>query len=411
MRKEALTGALTAIIMMAAAASAQETPPPPLVAPAAPVSDDSSAKPLFQTVGKSDDSPIGFLEMCSRAPQSCAHWPDSDLPGIQKQARATEAELFHKAFAARLAATASHDHDTGPLKVGVPNYLDHDWVTLRSRDDSAYLWPSPAAEAQIRDDLSVAGAQFAFDPVNIVFVPRASKTPSVGKIGIRDHFFLNWTPTAGVTGWGSMFVPELKVSQLTRAPTQEALHRMVDLVLNPRWDDTQTLPTGDTATVTPPATGATTDTPSPTEALPVYRQVMLTPTQFQIMRRINDLVNHSIWPETDMAHYGVEDYWVAPGIGPGISGDCEDYALEKRELLLQEGFPAAAMSLATADLPSEKMHVVLIVSTTEGDYVLDNLAGTKIWHKAHYKWLERQGPEDDLKWFSLQSQSTQPTAQ
>lgn len=410
MRKDAAAGAVAAILMMAgASASAQETAPPPL-APTPTVSVDSSAKPLFQSVGKSDDAPIGFLEMCSRAPQSCAHWPDSDLPGIQKQARTSEAEQFHKAFAARMASTAPTGHGTGPLKVGAPNYLDHDWVTLRSRDDSAYLWPSPAAEAQIHDDLAVAGSQFAFDPINIVFIPRASKTPALGKIAIRNHFFLNWTPIAGAAGWGSMFVPELRVNELKPVTTQEALHQQVDLILNPRWDDTQTLHTGDTVT-TPPVTGMDTATinatPPAADALPVYRQVVLTPTQFQIMRRINDLVNHSIWPETDMSHYGVEDYWVAPGIGPGISGDCEDYALEKRELLMQEGFPAAAMSLATADLPSEKMHVVLIVSTTEGDYVLDNLAGTKIWYRAHYTWLDRQGPEDDLKWFSLQPQPAQ----
>jgi predicted transglutaminase-like cysteine proteinase len=113
-------------------------------------------------------------------------------------------------------------------------------------------------------------------------------------------------------------------------------------------------------------------------------------------------VNRAIGFETDMDQYHVEDYWVAPGVQPGARGDCEDYALEKRRQLINLGFPAAAMSLAIVSMPQEKTHAVLIVTTTDADYVLDNLSPSiKVWHDTKYPWIIRQGAADDLTWFSL----------
>ena len=39
---------------------------------------------------------------------------------------------------------------------------------------------------------------------------------------------------------------------------------------------------------------------------------------------------------TDMDHWGVVERWNYPDDG---YGDCEDYALEKRKLLMQAGWP------------------------------------------------------------------------
>ena len=135
---------------------------------------------------------------------------------------------------------------------------------------------------------------------------------------------------------------------------------------------------------------------------PLYPRVQLTPSQFQVLTRVNSIVNRVIRPTTDEAYYGVADYWVAPGLADGVAGDCEDYALEKWTLLRQQGFPAGAMSLAMVSVPEDKQHVVLIVTTTDGDYILDNLSTwVKPWTQTYYSWLTRQGPDDDLKWFSL----------
>ena len=54
-------------------------------------------------------------------------------------------------------------------------------------------------------------------------------------------------------------------------------------------------------------------------------------------------------------------------------GDCEDYALAKRDALIAAGIGSANALLATGVLPSGEYHAVLIVTTKRGDFVLDNL--------------------------------------
>ena len=57
----------------------------------------------------------------------------------------------------------------------------------------------------------------------------------------------------------------------------------------------------------------------------------------------------------------------------GVSGDCEDYALAKRDALIAAGIGSANARIATGVLPSGEYHAMLIVSTKRGDFVLDNL--------------------------------------
>ena len=72
---------------------------------------------------------------------------------------------------------------------------------------------------------------------------------------------------------------------------------------------------------------------------------------------------------TDMDHWGVVDRWNYPDDG---YGDCEDYVLLKRRLLIQLGWPREAL-LVTVVLDNEdEGHAVLTVTTDKGDYVLDN---------------------------------------
>lgn len=53
-------------------------------------------------------------------------------------------------------------------------------------------------------------------------------------------------------------------------------------------------------------------------------------------------------------------------------GDCEDYALEKRRLLLAAGWPSSALILGIGTDRFGAGHAVLIVRLTSGDLVLDN---------------------------------------
>lgn len=122
------------------------------------------------------------------------------------------------------------------------------------------------------------------------------------------------------------------------------------------------------------------------------------------LHRINRQINRAIRPREDREAYGLAEYWSRPIAlyGRGAVGDCEDYALEKRAALLAAGWPARSLSLAVAISPRVGLHAVLIVSTDQGDYVLDNL-----YQRAQpiaaldYVWLSRQSGPGLMHWASV----------
>jgi predicted transglutaminase-like cysteine proteinase len=79
--------------------------------------------------------------------------------------------------------------------------------------------------------------------------------------------------------------------------------------------------------------------------------------------RINREVNASIT-------YTVEtvDSW---NVGPE-KGDCDDYTVTKRQKLIEAGVPRGAMRAAYVLTAEETNHIFLVVSTVQGDFVLDN---------------------------------------
>jgi predicted transglutaminase-like cysteine proteinase len=100
-----------------------------------------------------------------------------------------------------------------------------------------------------------------------------------------------------------------------------------------------------------------------------------------------------------MRHYGRADYWTIPTDG---YGDCEDYALTKRKMLMEHGFSAAALRVAIVVTPNQERHAVLTVVTDKGDYVLDNLKDEVLpWNLTGFRWVERQNPASPLAWVSL----------
>lgn len=82
-----------------------------------------------------------------------------------------------------------------------------------------------------------------------------------------------------------------------------------------------------------------------------------------ILRAVNASVNASIKPRADTV-----DVWT---LNPAY-GDCEDYAITKRALLIQAGLPAGALRIAVGRSPSGP-HAVLVAITNQGAVVLDNL--------------------------------------
>jgi len=114
---------------------------------------------------------------------------------------------------------------------------------------------------------------------------------------------------------------------------------------------------------------------------------------------INMDVNRAIVPQ----HNGtkvIEANWV---ISP-TRGDCNDYAITKRHELQERGWPTSALLLAEVVTSWGEHHLVLVVSTREGDFVLDNLAPTvRRWFETSYRWVRMQSPQDPKLWWTVRT--------
>lgn len=101
---------------------------------------------------------------------------------------------------------------------------------------------------------------------------------------------------------------------------------------------------------------------SPKECQPTAqaRPVELTRSLWTKIVDINNRVNMAVTPRTDIEMWGVEEYWSYPVKG---YGDCEDYVLEKRRLLMKAGVPASNLLITVVRQPNGDGHAVLTVST------------------------------------------------
>jgi len=127
--------------------------------------------------------------------------------------------------------------------------------------------------------------------------------------------------------------------------------------------------------------------------------VNLTTESFKEIERVDRSVNKSITPVSDMDHWGVLDQWDIPTDG---KGDCEDYALMKRKILIDEGFPRQALLMTVVKDQQNEGHAILTVKTNHGEYILDNLTDdVKPWDKTGYKFVKRQSQTDQNVWVQI----------
>jgi predicted transglutaminase-like cysteine proteinase len=113
---------------------------------------------------------------------------------------------------------------------------------------------------------------------------------------------------------------------------------------------------------------------------------------------VNNKVNASVVPRTDMDIWGKEELWSYPS----KVGDCEDYALEKRRQLMRFGVPAGDLLLTVARQPNGDGHAVLTVRTSRGDFVLDNLESRVLaWNDTEYSYLKRQSERNSGTWVAI----------
>ena len=80
-------------------------------------------------------------------------------------------------------------------------------------------------------------------------------------------------------------------------------------------------------------------------------------------------------------------------------GDCEDYAIAKKHALIAAGWAPDQLLYAVVEGRRSPYHLVLIVRTDKGDYVLDNLTDRiRPWQDSGYKFIVRQRAENPTKW-------------
>src|SRR5262245_39552263 len=129
------------------------------------------------------------------------------------------------------------------------------------------------------------------------------------------------------------------------------------------------------------------------------RDVVLTPKAWKDLLRINRWVNDSIKPVTDLEHWGVVERWNYPDDG---YGDCEDYGLLKRRMLMQAGWPRQALLITVVRDKRGDGHAVLTAKTDRGEFILDNQnEEVLLWSDTGYRFVKRQSQNDPNVWIAL----------
>jgi predicted transglutaminase-like cysteine proteinase len=127
--------------------------------------------------------------------------------------------------------------------------------------------------------------------------------------------------------------------------------------------------------------------------------INLTNERMAELKEINDYVNKRVVPVTDQELYNVTEKWVFPTSG---KGDCEDYVLMKRRILMDRGYPASSLLITVVRDQRGDGHAVLTVVTNKGDLVLDNQRARIVsWAKTGYFFIKRQSQHNPDLWVSL----------
>jgi predicted transglutaminase-like cysteine proteinase len=136
--------------------------------------------------------------------------------------------------------------------------------------------------------------------------------------------------------------------------------------------------------------------------------IVLTPKVMRTLRHINAAVNAAIEPVSNLDHWGTMlDHWDYPTDG---KGDCKIYALQKRKMLIEMGFPRQALLMTIVRDQEDNGHTILTVKTDKGDFVLDNMVeDIRAWDMTGYQFVKRQSQSDPNVWVSIGTSSAPRT--
>jgi predicted transglutaminase-like cysteine proteinase len=126
-------------------------------------------------------------------------------------------------------------------------------------------------------------------------------------------------------------------------------------------------------------------------------RLKLTDERWAELDDVNRIVNASIRPERNTEGLAGEKWLLGPALG-----DCNDYAVTKRHKLIARGWPASVVLLSEVVTVSGEHHLVAVVRTNEGDFVLDNLTDRILpWSDKPFQWVRIQTPKNPNYWASV----------
>jgi len=129
------------------------------------------------------------------------------------------------------------------------------------------------------------------------------------------------------------------------------------------------------------------------------RDIVMSQKAWKDLLAVNRWVNETIKPMTDMDHWGVVEKWSYPTDG---YGDCEDYVLMKRKILIEAGWPREALLITVVRDKKGDGHAVLTVKSDKGEFILDNQNEEVLsWTDTGYRYVKRQSQADPNVWISL----------
>lgn len=131
-----------------------------------------------------------------------------------------------------------------------------------------------------------------------------------------------------------------------------------------------------------------------------HEPLRLTKENWSSIVNINSAVNMVIEPKSDLDIFGREEVWTFPD----LAGDCEDYVLLKRQMLINEGVSPSALLITVVRKPDGEGHAVLTVRTDRGDFILDNLTSqVRSWEQTPYEYLKRQSERHAGHWVTIET--------
>ncbi|WP_171981890.1 transglutaminase-like cysteine peptidase [Brevundimonas sp. LM2] len=114
---------------------------------------------------------------------------------------------------------------------------------------------------------------------------------------------------------------------------------------------------------------------------------------------INRAVNNAVRGVERVSAMGGIEGWVRPSMTRwGLVGDCKNFAVEKRERLIEAGVSASQLRYAVVYRRDIGLHAVLVVRVNDRDYVLDNRSVHVLpWQDAPYTWVKVNEPGEGWK--------------